>query len=84
MLTINADTNAEDTESEEEVAGKSDGEINNIEKNAPVKDSVAVDNIEIGAGRKMNYCREAEDEPDNDCRSTGEHTPPLSPRAISS
>ena len=45
------DTNAEETESEEEVAGKSDGDL---EVNAPATDSAAVDNLERGGSLKMN------------------------------
>ena len=56
------DRNAEKTESGGEVAGKCDGDF---EVNAPATDSAALDNLETGAGLKMNYCREAEDVPDD-------------------
>ena len=59
------DRNANKTESEGEVAGKYDGDF---EVNAPATDCAALDNLERGAGLKMNYCREAEDVPDDDGR----------------
>ena len=71
---VQENMNDEDTESEEEVPERCNGETNNMEVNAPATDSSALDDIEKAAVLKMNYCREAEDEPDNDSRSTGDRT----------
>ena len=43
---------ADETESEGEVAGKCDGDF---EVNAPATDCAVLDDLETGAGLKMNY-----------------------------
>ena len=76
------DTNADDTESEGEVGGKCGGDY---EVNAPATGSATLDNlVETCDGLKMNYCKQAEDLPDDEGTATGGCTPPQSPHATSS
>ena len=59
------DTNADDTESEGEVGG-------DYEVNAPATGSATLDNnLETCDGLKMNYCKQAEDLPDDEGTATG-------------